>query len=117
MDNGIWLRIATDFSEIPGGRGRDEGDHSGEEFREEHLEPRFAEALERGAILYVDLDGVEGYATSFLEEAFGGLTRKYSGRLTSGAGFCRSALNARSMRLMFSISLSRSFSPCSLVVS
>ena len=82
MDNGIWLRIATDFSEIPGGRGRDEGDHSGEEFREEHLEPRFAEALERGAILYVDLDGVEGYATSFLEEAFGGLTRKYSGRLT-----------------------------------
>lgn len=41
------------------------------------LEPRFLEARENGEKLFVDLDGVEGYATSFLEAAFGGLARKY----------------------------------------
>jgi len=42
------------------------------------LEPRFLLAQEAGMKLVVDLDGTEGYATSFLEEAFGGLARKYS---------------------------------------
>jgi len=32
---------------------------------------------EKGEKLEIDLDGTEGYATSFLDEAFGGLARKY----------------------------------------
>jgi hypothetical protein len=30
--------------------------------------------------LLIDLDDAEGYATSFLEEAFGGLARKYGAK-------------------------------------
>ena len=71
------LSVATAFTTTPGARYRTEGDFSGEEFREEHLEPLFLEAQKAGEKLTVILDGVEGYATSFLEEAFGGLARKY----------------------------------------
>lgn len=71
------IRIATDFSETPGARYRVEGDFSGEEFRESILEPKFLEAKNNGELLTIDLDGGYGYPTSFLEEAFGGLARKY----------------------------------------
>lgn len=71
------IRIATDFSETPGARYRTEGDFSGEEFRESILEPKFKEAKNKGELLTIDLDGGYGYPTSFLEEAFGGLARKY----------------------------------------
>ena len=81
-DRQLWLRLAKEFTDVPGPRLREEGDYSGEEFRQEYLEPRFKEALDRNVTLFIDLDGVEGYATSFLEEAFGGLTRLYSDRLT-----------------------------------
>ena len=67
------IRIATDFTETPGARYRNEGDFSGEEFRESLLEPRFLEAKSKGEQLTIDLDGGYGYPTSFLEEAFGGL--------------------------------------------
>ena len=72
------LHIATEFSDVPGPRSRQEGDWSGEEFRDELLLPRFREAEKVGDKLVVDLDGGCGYATSFLEEAFGGLARVYS---------------------------------------
>ena len=72
------LHIATEFSDVPGPRSRQEGDWSGEEFRDELLRPRFREAEKVGDKLVVDLDGGCGYATSFLEEAFGGLARVYS---------------------------------------
>jgi hypothetical protein len=73
----INLSIANDFSKTPGPRSRDEGDFSGEQFLEELLEPRFLTARETHQSLVVDLDGTIGYATSFLEAAFGGLARKY----------------------------------------
>jgi STAS-like domain of unknown function (DUF4325) len=75
------LSIAKEFSETPGPRSSEEGAFSGEEFRETLLEPRFKEALGSGHELIVDLDGTVGYATSFLEAAFGGLARIYEPEL------------------------------------
>ncbi|MEO8649175.1 MAG: STAS-like domain-containing protein [Acidobacteriota bacterium] len=72
------IRVAKDFSEVPGPRNRDEGPNSGQQFLEELLAPAFKNALDAKADLWIDLDGTEGYATSFLESAFGGLARRYS---------------------------------------
>jgi hypothetical protein len=69
------LNIKIDFSEKPGPRFRKQGPKSGEEFREDVLEPRFLEAQKKGDIILIDLDGGYGYGTSFLEESFGGLAR------------------------------------------
>ncbi len=60
-----------DFSKFPGPRFSELGDFSGEDFRDNHLIP----ALEKDDV-EVNLDGVFGYGSSFLEEAFGGLVRK-----------------------------------------
>lgn len=65
------ITIARDFSEYPAGRYRDDGDFSGEVFRDDLLEPK----LRAFDIVEVDLDGSMGYGSSFLEEAFGGLVR------------------------------------------
>jgi hypothetical protein len=73
----IKLSVAKDFSTDPGPRYRWEGEESGEQFREEFLEPNFRKAIETNGYLEVNLDGVEGFGTSFLEEAFGGLARIY----------------------------------------
>jgi hypothetical protein len=73
----VIVSIARDFSETPGPRTRNEGDFSGEKFLEEVLLPQFQEALSANKTLTVDLDGTEGYATSFLEASFGGLARKF----------------------------------------
>ena len=72
----ISINIARDFTVTPGGRYKAEGPFSGEEFREKLLEPHFTEASTSSEVSVI-LDGTEGYATSFLEEAFGGLARKY----------------------------------------
>ena len=69
------INIATDFSDIPIGRTRSDGDVNGEAFREDWLRPNLEKASE-GDPLIVNLNGAEGYPASFLEEAFGGLVRK-----------------------------------------
>src|SRR5580704_11606520 len=71
------LSIARDFSETPGPREPDEGEYSGQLFLTEFLLPRYQEATAKGEELLIDLDGAEGYATSFLEAAFGGLARLF----------------------------------------
>jgi len=73
----INLSIAKEFSETPGPRSRDEGEFSGQQFLEDLLRPAFIKARDSGQALVVDLDGVVGYATSFLEAAFGGLAMIY----------------------------------------
>ena len=67
------IYIGRDFTATPIGRYRKDSQYSGEVFREEHLTP----ALKDSSIdrVIVDLAGVEGYGSSFLEEAFGGLIR------------------------------------------
>jgi len=64
-----------DFTRTPGPRYRHEGQYSGEVFREEYVVPKFEEARREGKKLVVDLDETAGYASSFLEETFGGLVR------------------------------------------
>lgn len=65
------ITIGRDFSEVPGGRYKDHGSFSGQEFRDEMLVP----ALRAHDKVIVYLDGTAGYAGSFLEESFGGLIR------------------------------------------
>mgnify|MGYP002336276351 CR=1 FL=1 len=73
----MMIRVANEFSETPGPRSRDEGADSGQEFLETLLLPKYEEARRNKELLLIDLDGTEGYATSFLESAFGGLARIY----------------------------------------
>lgn len=71
------INIAEEFSETPGGRYEKYGKYSGEEFRNKLLIPRFEDALKKKVKLEINFDGGYGYPVSFLEEAFGGLARKY----------------------------------------
>jgi STAS-like domain of unknown function (DUF4325) len=73
----IIIKIADDYTKTPGVREEIEGDFPGEEFLEKILLPRFKQAIAEKKKLYVDLDDTAGYATSFLESAFGGLAREY----------------------------------------
>ncbi len=73
MTGTIEIRVAEDFSRTPAGRYRSDGRWSGEAFREDHLGPALQADTPR---VVVYLDGVEGYGSSFLEEAFGGLVRR-----------------------------------------
>lgn len=65
------IKIAKDYSDTPLGRFPDDGKFNGTTFRDGYLRP----ALEKGGKVIVDIDDVEGYGSSFLEEAFGGLVR------------------------------------------
>lgn len=65
------LSVARQFSMYPGARFKRISEYSGEEFRDNHLIP----ALKQDGKVTVDLDGVVGYGSSFLEEVFGGLVR------------------------------------------
>lgn len=73
MDSIQTINVATQFSKYPGGRFYTDGEFSGERFRDEILLP----ALQGSETVIVQLDGTLGYGSSFLEEAFGGLVRKY----------------------------------------
>lgn len=66
------IRIETDFTWAPAGRYRKYGDYTGEVFRDDLLVP----ALKEHDSVTVDLDGVMGYGSSFIEETFGGLIRE-----------------------------------------
>lgn len=65
------INIAKDFSRYPYGRSRKYSHTSGERFRDEVLLPALREFEE----ITIELDGVEGYGSSFLDEAFAGLVR------------------------------------------
>ncbi|WP_166419853.1 STAS-like domain-containing protein [Pseudoalteromonas sp. Z1A8] len=62
----------SDFSHYPGPRYVKLGKYSGEEFRDEKLIPAIKVY---GDSIQIDLDGVAGYGSSFLDEAFAGLIR------------------------------------------
>jgi len=71
--NEVHIDVGRDFAPTPGGRYRRQSKWSGEEFRETFLEP----PLREGKTVVVDLDSAVGFSTSFLEEAFGGVIRKF----------------------------------------
>ena len=70
----VRVNVAREFSKLPGLRYVRLGRFSGEEFRQKFL----IEPLRRGDAVVVELDGVRGYGSSFLEEAFGGAVRELS---------------------------------------
>lgn len=71
MDDSVRISIASDFSETPFGRYYEDGDETGQRFREELLLP----ALESGKKVVIDIDNVAGLPSSFWEEALGGAVR------------------------------------------
>lgn len=65
------INIATDFSPEPYGRYPSDGKDNGTRFRDDWLVP----GLKKFGAVTIVMDGAEGYGSSFLEEAFGGLVR------------------------------------------
>ena len=88
------IDIARDFSKTPGGRYRRDGEYSGEEFRDDILDPK----LSVYELLIIDLDGPIGFTTSFLEEVFGGLVRKYGPQIKDRVVICADARPIRAKK-------------------
>ena len=65
------INIAKDFSRFPYGRLRKYHEKSGEVFREDVLLP----LIKKYNKIIIELDGTEGYGSSFLDESFAGLIR------------------------------------------
>lgn len=77
MDKFIKYELAKEYTETPGGRKIKDGEYSGEDFRDNVLKCLVNQAIKSNKCLLIDLDGVYGYATSFLDEAFGILADIY----------------------------------------
>lgn len=69
----VFIKILNDFSEFPALRHCNISANSGEQFYHEVLNTKFAEAFSKKEMLSVVLDETAGYASSFLDEAFGNL--------------------------------------------
>ena len=67
------LIFIKDFSKNPGPRYINQGKSSGEDYYLRVLNKEFTDAYEKKYKLIVNLDGVDGYMSSFLDEAFGNL--------------------------------------------
>jgi phosphomannomutase len=73
----ITINVANDFAREPGARTFDDGKLSGQEFYEKLLRPKYLEAVAQDTSLQIILDGAEGYASSFLNEAFRRLGQEF----------------------------------------
>ena len=71
------IKIATEFNDKLGGRWIKLGPYSGEEFYDKLLLPRYKLAKERDTLLHIYMDGTKGYGSSFLDQSFGELARKF----------------------------------------
>lgn len=70
------IDMASEFSRHPAGRVKADGPDNGERFRSEHLVPVLQAAMKASVLeVVVDIDGCRSFGSSFLEEAFGGLSR------------------------------------------
>jgi len=67
------INLKDDFGEYPAGRYRDDGNYSGERFRDDFIIPALLD--DEYDTVEINIDGTPGYGSSFLEEAFGGLLR------------------------------------------
>jgi STAS-like domain of unknown function (DUF4325) len=67
----IMFSIAKQYTRFPGPRYARQGPHSGETLRK-----KLGKMLRgNNSIIVIDLDDTNGYGSSFLDEAFGGLVR------------------------------------------
>lgn len=70
----ITIKVSKDYAEKVKGRYHPkDGPNTGQRFREEKLEPIFEQYDE----IIIDLDDMYGCPSSFREESFGGLARKF----------------------------------------
>lgn len=69
MSSPFRYAVAERFTRFPGGRRKQHGPHSGEEFLESVVLP----LLKEHEFLVFDLSGSAGYSSGFLDEAFGEL--------------------------------------------
>ncbi|KIO38300.1 STAS-like domain-containing protein [Shewanella sp. cp20] len=67
--------IGKDFCDTPAGRYLSDGDYTGEHFRENVLK-QLVNQLAPGEKLEIKIDDCEGFGSSFLDEAFGGMVGK-----------------------------------------
>ena len=65
----VRINLATEFTDAPGVRSRKLSEFSGQQFREDFLEPLFK--IQSTETIEIDFTGVLGYPPSFLEESFG----------------------------------------------
>ena len=72
------IDIKDDFTEYPALRHCNISDKSGEEFYHTILNNAFKESYERKEKIKVCLDNTAGYASSFLDEAFGNLVYDFT---------------------------------------
>lgn len=72
------ISVLEDFSEFPALRHCNISDESGEKFYHNVLNIAFKEAYENNEKLTVNLDETAGYASSFLDEAFGNLVYDFT---------------------------------------
>lgn len=77
----IEINIAKDFSVETGARLYTDGEYSGQQFYETLLKPKFQEALNSREKLKINLDGTDGIASSFLNEAFRRLGEEFTADL------------------------------------
>lgn len=79
----ITYNIAESYTKKPGPRYTWQGTKSGQDFLENVLLTLFDNVVIENQILTINLDKTVGYGSSFLEEAFGGLTRERGIKLVS----------------------------------
>lgn len=68
----VHISIAQNFSKFPSGQTEEDGPFNAARLREEILKP----SLDSSDLVTVNLDGVFGFSSAFLQEAFGGLVRE-----------------------------------------
>lgn len=73
MEKQKQLILISEYSKSPGPRYCYQGDDSGEDFYHSQLNEKFKISIDLECKLIVNLDGPDGYASSFLDEAFGNL--------------------------------------------
>ena len=66
MNKDIIIKIATDFSRIPGARYPEEGDYSGQEFRQNVLHPALKKAIEMNRQYYREVPLGNGYDLKYV---------------------------------------------------
>lgn len=69
--------IATEFTDAPGARYKEDGPFSGEEFYHDLLLPAYRLAVKDNSVILIDLDDTWGYASSFISGSFGRLSQEF----------------------------------------
>lgn len=77
------VKVLSDFSESPGPRYCKQGPDSGEQFYHDILNGKFSNAFQKNEILTLDLDGTDGYMSSFIDEAIGNLVYDFGAKVVS----------------------------------